>query len=193
MTTSTILEEAPAVSENESEFYLSVPAQLFGAEKHLLHDLAVETVQEFGSDITIVNIGVLHGGSLHCLRSGAPEAKLFGIDITLLPSIVEGHEAVLIQGNSNNPLVQAMIPPPVHLLFVDGGHDEDTVGGDITGWTPKIPIGGLVAFHDYYERNIKSSFGVRIAVDRWMASEGWGEHWQQYRSCKLTIVFKHIG
>ena len=179
---------------SEAETYLITPAQLFHSERVLLHDLAREVAQTFPPPITIVNIGVRQGGSLHCLRAGAPSSTLFGIDIdfSTIP-LVGNPSATLIEGDSNDSLVQFQIPAPIHLLFVDGGHDEHSVLGDIEGFCHKIPLRGIVAFHDYYERHIPSSFGVRIALDKWMSAKGWSNTWEHYKSCRLTIVARRIG
>lgn len=173
--------------EQDIPFYLTVPAQLFPEERKLLHDLAAEISQIFPHP-TILNIGVWKGGSLHCLRSGAPDATLIGIDIDL-SLLIGDPDAILVQADSTR--VQFLVPLPVHLIFIDGGHDEDIVLRDIA-WTNKIPTGGIVAFHDYYERSIQSSFGVRLAVDKWMAEPGWSTNWSDMGRCKLTRTFRRL-
>ena len=174
--------------------YLTTPAQLFHSERVLLHDLAREVTRTFPPPITIVNVGVRQGGSLHCLRAGAPSSTLYGIDIdfSTIP-LVGDPSATLIEGDSGDPLVQFQIPSPIHLLFVDGGHEEHFVLGYIKGYCHKVPLHGIVAFHDYYDRHIPSSFGVRIALDKWMGGKGWSNTWEHYKSCRLTIVVRRIG
>ena len=112
---------------------------------------------------TIVNIGVRRGASLHCIRAGAPNAILVGVDIR--PSNPRGKSAlnaVFIHGDSN--VVHDEVAPPVHLVFIDGGHGYRTVKGDIAGWIPKIPVGGIVAFHDM------RMGGVVTAFSKWWAT-----------------------
>jgi predicted O-methyltransferase YrrM len=41
------------------------------------------------------------------------------------------------------------LPDRVALVFLDGLHDEESVRADVAHVTPHIPVGGLLAFHDY--------------------------------------------
>jgi len=181
------------MSSEAGKDYLTTPAQLFHSERLLLRDLAHKMTQTFSPTITIVNIGIREGGSLHCLRAGAPQAKLIGIDRDFHTTPIVGNpNAVLIEGNSTNPKIQSLICAPIHLLFVDGGHEKHTVSQDIAGYAPKIPPRGLVAFHDYYERHLPSGFGVRLAVDEWMSADRWPSCWKHHCSNRLTIVFERL-
>lgn len=38
----------------------------------------------------------------------------------------------------------------VSLLLIDAGHDERSLREDMDAWLPKLPSGGVVAFHDYH-------------------------------------------
>ena len=37
---------------------------------------------------------------------------------------------------------------PIELLFIDGGHDYDSVKSDYHAWSSKVVEGGIIAFHD---------------------------------------------
>ncbi|WP_214110998.1 class I SAM-dependent methyltransferase [Acrocarpospora catenulata] len=39
---------------------------------------------------------------------------------------------------------------PLALLFIDGGHSEDPVTADYTGWSPHLHPDGVLIFHDIY-------------------------------------------
>jgi MMP 1-O-methyltransferase len=39
---------------------------------------------------------------------------------------------------------------PVALVFIDGGHSEESVRSDFEGWAPHVVRGGLLVFHDIY-------------------------------------------
>ena len=38
------------------------------------------------------------------------------------------------------------------MVFIDAGHDYDSVREDIANWLPKVRPGGIVAGHDYQQR-----------------------------------------
>ena len=149
--------------------YLTVPgAAMTQPERQYLHDLAVEAASRFGPDCTIVNIGVGMGCSCICLRTGAPDATLIGVDID--PMVKQG-DWVPLRADSR----RLVWPSPIHLLFVDGAHDYAAVKSDIQGWTPSVVPGGLVVFHDYGNAEILPwTAGVRQAVDECMG-DGWAD------------------
>ncbi len=134
-------------------------------EQEYLRTLASQTTRRFGPDCAIVNIGVGLGGSCMCLRAGAPEATLVGIDID--PGVARG-DWTSIRADSR----RFALPPPVHLLFVDGAHDYAAVKSDIRRWTPSVVTGGTVAFHDY-DNGLPFTAGVRPAVDELMDGDAW--------------------
>ena len=149
---------------------------LHPAERGWLKDAAANAAKRFGQP-TIVNIGVLWYASMYCLRAGAPDARLVGVDIKKDPT-VEIHpelQAEFIWGDSR--VCHAAFKTPIHLLFIDGDHSYATVRADIANWTPKVVPGGIVAFHDYAptKKNlIKHKLqGVRRAIDKWALTSGW--------------------
>lgn len=162
------------------------PGQISLEARELLKVLAERAVRRFGARCRIVNIGVRQGASMHCLRAGAPRALLVGVDIDYKSRLLIGDpEALLLVGDST--VLHQCVLSPIHLLFVDGGHDEETVRGDIQGWIPKIPKGGFVAFHDYYMR--ASGYGVRAAVDEWKNRT---PAWKFLRRARLLAVYERI-
>ena len=52
-------------------------------------------------------------------------------------------------------------------VFIDGNHAYEYARSDITGWSKKVKIGGLIAGHDYFD-NFRGQrqvpFGVKRAV-----------------------------
>jgi predicted O-methyltransferase YrrM len=135
--------------------------------------------------VVFVNVGVEYGASCHCLRAGSPDALLVGVDLDF--SHLEDVEALgddglylPLEGDSTE-ICHDFLGLPIHLLFIDGGHDYRTVSCDIAGWIPKLAPGGIVAFHDYYDmHNGQAPWirGVKRAVDEWMHLKGWGEDWE---------------
>lgn len=125
-----------------------VPDQLHGNERILLRDFAVRVQEEFGAP-RILNIGILHGGSCHCLRLGSPDAELIGIDVLgnrfmNTPGLLEFLSMEVIHCNSNYVDLDGLF----HLVFVDGGHEEEVVAEDIRRFVSKVVVGGYVLFHD---------------------------------------------
>lgn len=54
----------------------------------------------------------------------------------------------------------------VDFVFVDAGHDYESVRQDIALWWPKVRAGGVLCGHDYNGRSDrKGVFGVKRAVD----------------------------
>jgi hypothetical protein len=63
-------------------------------------------------------------------------------------------------------------------IFLDGDHTTQGVKLDLETWWPKIKVGGMLAGHDYFDvemdcgSGIISNFGVKTAVDRFVAENG---------------------
>lgn len=144
-------------------------------ERVWLKDTAANVMLRFGQP-TIVNIGVFEYASMYCLRAGAAQARIVGIDI-LSPTVTAHPElhAELIIGDSQ--VCHAAFSGPIHLLFVDGGHDYPVVAADIANWVPKLVPEGIVAFHDYaptHDHLIRHKLhGIRRAVNEWAAVANW--------------------
>jgi hypothetical protein len=156
-------------------------ALLSEAEREWLLNTARSISETFESPL-LLNIGIWHGASMHCLRAGAPGATLVGIDVAtreLLGSDVL--RAELIWKDSRTVAWDR----PIHLLFVDGGHAYDVVRSDITKFGQHVVVGGIMAFHDYHRSKTylekrarrhpkRSALGVQRAVDEFCTkARGW--------------------
>jgi hypothetical protein len=149
-------------------------------ERELLYELARYTMATFEYPV-VVNIGVSWGASVHCLYAGSGGAYILAIDIDYEtrpvkhPELLGGVEFVEADSTTFEYDV------PVHLAFVDGGHDYRTVKADIENLVPHIPLGGVIAFHDYAPapRDAKRLAGVKRAVDEWRDEAGktWALRW----------------
>lgn len=140
----------PGIKIRDEFWWLDLPGFINRRECWFLCELAKEIESSF-SDMIIVNIGVLAGYSCYCMRIGAPEAKIYGIDIAnvKIAGTSEQKERLaldLTRGDSG--VVHKEFTDPIHLLFVDGGHSYEIVKKDIENWCPKIVRGGVIAFHD---------------------------------------------
>lgn len=172
-----------SVSINDAEFYKFCEGmQITSAERKWLREQAVGIARVWHNPV-IVNIGVAWGASCHCLRAGAPQAQLYGIEINptgfklARPTLLN---LILLVGDSN--IIWKDFHLAIHLLFIDGCHHREYVLSDIDGWTSKVAAGGIVAFHDYAPSALDLQFfpdlvGVKNAVDEWQSKEclTWGE------------------
>lgn len=161
-------------------------------ERCLLYAMAAEMVKRFERP-RIINIGVSWGASVHCLKAGAPRGWVTGIDIDLESRPVQnrhGLGAAFIEIDSRKCGLE--YERPVHLLFVDGGHEYEMVKGDIGAWIPHIPIGGLAIFHDYAPspRDRDRLAGVERAVDEWHGGDL--DCWLQVVRVDSMIVFERV-
>jgi len=150
-------------------------AVLLSGERKWLKNAASRAAKQFKSPV-IVNIGVFQYASMYCLRAGAPEARLVGVDVT--KGSVKVHpelQAEFTWGDSR--VVHTVFKAPIHLLFIDGDHRYATVKADIANWVSKIVPGGVVAFHDYAplrKHLVKHKLqGIRRAVNEWAAKAKW--------------------
>lgn len=74
----------------------------------------------------------------------------------------------------------------IDLLFVDADHSEAGVLKDLALWAPKIAPGGILAGHDFDEREFP---GVVSAVRKFWHERGWGPVNRATRSvfCRRVI------
>ena len=65
---------------------------------------------------------------------------------------------------------------PIHVLFIDGDHSYPAVKADIEKWTPFVPVGGVVLFHDCTDHaGVTRAVGEMIRTDdAWEELDGGG-------------------
>lgn len=51
-------------------------------------------------------------------------------------------------------------------VYIDGNHLREHVLADITAWTRKVKLGGIISGHDYFENPSKPFIQVKDAVDQ---------------------------
>lgn len=64
---------------------------------------------------------------------------------------------------------------PVGLLFIDAVHEYDAVRDDYLAWSPFIPAGGWLAFHDYTIDVEHPYHGVAQAIEAHVPRSQWSE------------------
>lgn len=164
--------------------YTGVPGWESGAEQAWLLDLAA-AVPENG---LIVEIGGEFGMSASLFCQAAPESVEI-ITIDLFPGdLLDLHRANLAEagfGGRSEPVAsdsktyKLAKKTKIDLLFVDGDHSTGGVQADIVRFTPHIPVGGLVVFHDAAPPTNRlphwSHFDVQRAIDAWHDPARWEE------------------
>ena len=164
-------------------------------ERGFLLDLTKKVASEFGPNVNIVNIGILYGASCHVLRMGAPEAKLYGVDVNGWSRILLDRATLkmeLIQGDSRETHTQ--YSEPTQLIFVDGGYSYGVAKSDILNWViPNVVVGGYAAFHNacYIKgtTNYKECEGVRIALEETMDTY---HNWRRADKVDSIVVYQRM-
>lgn len=168
------------------DIWKEVRSGLTQGERAWLVALARKTGLAFESPV-MVNIGIFHGCSMHCLRAGCKEARLVGVDIRKCritsPDLLDAEFIIADSGRCHEDF-----DSKIHLLFVDGGHMEDEVTNDIK-WTAKIVLGGYAVFHDYSRRPPR--WYVGIAVRAWLEKEG--RNWRNVARVGTLRALQRIG
>jgi len=62
---------------------------------------------------------------------------------------------------------------PIDVLFIDGNHSPASIRDDVKKWTPYVPAGGIVAFHDAVVGDWPYYKGVTAAVARLLETGDW--------------------
>lgn len=121
----------------------------------------------------IVEIGTDFGGGavlMHAASAG--RATIHTIDMDPTPQARENLaatavEIIAMRSDHAAGLWQSRGAQRIDLLFIDGGHDLQTVFGDVNAWLPFMAGGGIVAMHDYDlpQRGGLKHLGVQVCVD----------------------------
>jgi len=144
-----------------NQTYLEIQGKSMGPkQREFLKRLAQMAQSRFEYPI-MVNIGVLLGCSLACLRAGSPGGVIVGVDINLKRRrpAAKHHaylKAVLIECDSHQ--FAGMFRGPAHLVLVDGGHSYKVALGDLRLWSEKVPVGGIMAIHDLHMGQVQQAF-----------------------------------
>ena len=129
----------------------------------------------------ILEIGTAGGGTLYLFtRIIDPEATIISLDlpggffgggysewkIPLYQSFTKkGQEIKLLRADSHNPktfkLVKTVLADKkVDFLFIDGDHTYEGVKRDFNMYSSLVKAGGIIAFHDIVEHDLRSSCKV---------------------------------
>jgi precorrin-6B methylase 2 len=140
-------------------------------------DLLQRCVKLLPASPVVVNIGANIGTSTCAILEANQGAFVFSVDLKPWP---EEKENVLACGLDSKRVVRLLgnsakigvhFPYQPDMVFVDGGHGDGAVQGDIVAWIPKCKHVAL--FHDYHHPRYAKKPGVHLdeivdgAMTRW--------------------------
>lgn len=175
-----------------NDYYLQCPgAQVTQGERHFIKYCA----EQFGSvpNPTFVNIGVMWGCTVHCLRAGHPTAIIYALDIKYAWEIKHKDE-INVHWLTGDSRTYDWTGGPIQLLLIDGDHHYATISKDILNWTRYVPINGMVLYHDYRPtahnlRQFPELADVQKAVGEWRQREI--EHNRKWKA--IDVVSSMVG
>jgi len=144
---------------------------------------------------TMVEVGRNLGGGLYMLASACKNIKqILSIDVLPVPEVDIGLLKWCECNNIDLTLVQSdsksYVPSwdSIDFVYIDGGHDYDSVKADIENWKDRTR---LIGFHDYADKRKnkhKRVFdGVIQAINEGIEFEGWEQIGERGRS---EVLFK---
>lgn len=177
-----------------STYYLNCPgAQVTRAERELIKEYATQ----YPPSSTFANIGIMWGCTVHCLHAGNPHATIYALDIKYAWKI-QYRDMLDVTWLTGDSRTFQWTNGPIDLLLIDGDHHYETVRSDIANWTPHVPVGGTVLFHDYNPTaHNMSQFpeleGVKRAVNEWQESElGTHRNWKALPVVDSVASFRRL-
>ncbi len=145
---------------------------------------------QWTSTLKVVNIGANIGTSSCAILEANPNAFVFSIDRKPYPEEKENiiacgqdpRRIVRLLGNSSE--IGIHFPYNPDLVFVDGGHHDTAVIGDIEAWKPKCK--SIMLYHDYHHPNYAKKPGVNLdtIVDAAMAD------WERIGEARYLVAFR---
>lgn len=152
------------------------------AEVTLIKDL----VRYIPSNGVCVNIGAGSGTSIIALLEERPDLVVYSVDLTdngqaQFREAGMEQRIIPIIGDSKQIDFSLYSTEPISWLFVDGGHLEFEILGDIYKWIPRMKHGGIVLFHDYDSPNWSD---VKRVVDGFS---------RMIPSMENRYIWRHIG
>lgn len=153
-------------------------------------DLLQHCVSLLPSRPIVVNIGANVGTSTCAILETNPDAFIFSID---LRPWSEERENVIACGLDPQRVVRLLgysvdigrhFPYRPDLVFVDGGHHDEAVRGDIETWILKCR--SIALFHDYHHPRYAAKPGVHLdqIVDEAMAG------WERIGEARYLVAFR---
>ncbi len=160
-----------------------------------------QMVKEFPSGSTFVEVGCWKGRSAACMcveiANSGKDIDFYCVDMWDSPDETDPNLKGLYDKFLHNLQPVAPYFKPLKLksldaavkfkdasldfVFIDAGHDYDSVKADILAWYPKIKPGGILAGHDYYPYSPTWGDVYRVANEIFPNDH----EWLGYENCFL--------
>jgi len=139
-----------------------------------------ELAGSLGPNPTVINLGAGFGTSALTFMESRDDIRVITVDYheetTEIGSLSCERETMKEAGFLGDPryeqiqgysfgIGESWDRGPVDMVFVDASHSYEACKADALAWIPHIIDGGIIAFHDYWDR---WNYGVIEAVDEVM-------------------------
>ena len=180
----------------DTYYQICASAEVTRVERELIKTCAV--AYSAMSRPTFVNIGVMWGCTVHCLRAGHSTARIMALDIRYAWAIKHRELLNVEWKTGDSTIYHKQFSGPIDLLLIDGDHHYSTISKDIAGWAPKVRVGGIVIFHDYKPtplnlRQFPELADVKRAVTEGARSEReQGRKWKTMSRADSVVAFRRL-
>lgn len=116
----------------------------------------------------IVEIGSLFGSTAILMAIATKSSiKVHCVELKVRPELTEnilefGMSGKIAIWSGKSGDVVNFWSTPIDLLFIDGDHCYNGITNDSKTWTPFVKKGGVVVWHDYYNKLISQESGKAI-------------------------------
>lgn len=184
------------------------PASPFTSVPGWHHDLSEEQyyialASALPDDAVMVEVGVEYGRGSAALLFGAPNARLYAVD--LFPNdYADIHRSNLIEAGYAGRFEQVQGDSaetgnhwtiPADLILIDADHHYEPVRRDIAAWVRHVKPGGYLIFHDCAPRTNPAPHDqhlqVQRAVSEWYQVGGY-PMFQELSPCWSVRAFQRV-
>ena len=112
---------------------------------------------------------------------------LWSVDIDAQPPIGQHQHWTFVQGDDMDPAVQAQLPEPFDIVFIDTSHHYEHTLAELHRYRHMARPGGLILLHDTELPQPEGmpatdpTFPVKRAIETFIAATGW--RWMNFPEC----------